>query len=83
MALAEIPDEEHPAHREAVAVKAWVRARFRELAGEIMGAGSAEAEELGDQLTLVFDGAYASVQSLKADGPAASARAVAEALIRR
>jgi AcrR family transcriptional regulator len=81
MALAEIPDEEHPAHREAVAVKAWVRARFRELAGEIVGAGSAGARELGDQLALVFDGAYASAQSLQADAPTASARAVAQALI--
>jgi AcrR family transcriptional regulator len=72
MALAELPDADHPAHREAVAVKRWVRHRFRDLAG---------ADELGDQLGLVFEGVYASVQALSTDGPAKRALNLVEGLL--
>jgi AcrR family transcriptional regulator len=48
MALAEFPGPEHPAHRHAVAVKGWVRARLGELVAELGPGGTAEA--LGERL---------------------------------
>jgi AcrR family transcriptional regulator len=60
MALSELPDPDHPGHRHAVELKEWVRARFAELADE---------RRLGDQLMLVFEGVYATAQSLTATGP--------------
>ena len=72
MALGELPDPGHPAHAHAVELKAWVRRRFRELTG------SAAA---GDRLVLVFEGVYASVQALGADGPASRARDLVQALL--
>ena len=70
MALAEYPAG--PVHDAAVAVKAWVRDRLRELAAD---------DVLADQLTLLLEGVYASVQALTADGPPTQARAAAETLI--
>ncbi|GAA0211562.1 TetR/AcrR family transcriptional regulator [Saccharothrix mutabilis subsp. mutabilis] len=78
MALAEFPDPELPAHRNAVATKAWMRARFAELAEEL-GAGDPEA--VADQLALVMEGVYASVQALGADGPARQARKLVERIL--
>jgi AcrR family transcriptional regulator len=63
MALSELPDPDHPGHRHAVALKEWVRGRFRELAGP-----------RGDQVMLVFEGVYASTQALTAAGPARAAK---------
>jgi AcrR family transcriptional regulator len=65
MALGELPDPDHPGHRHAVELKAWVRKRFRQLAGD---------RRLGDQLMLVFEGVYATAQSLTATGPPRAAR---------
>jgi AcrR family transcriptional regulator len=79
MALAEFPDPQHPAHRSAVALKHWVRARFGELAAGL-GSG-ADTDPLADQLALVMEGVYASVQALGVAGPARRARALAEALL--
>jgi AcrR family transcriptional regulator len=76
MALAEFPDPAHPAHRAAVAVKAWVRERLGQLTATLAGDGL-----LADQLSLVMEGTYASVQALTADGPARHARTVAEVLL--
>ncbi|MFD1148297.1 TetR/AcrR family transcriptional regulator [Saccharothrix hoggarensis] len=78
MALAEFPDPELPAHRNAVATKAWMRARFGELAGQL---GVAEPDALADQLALVMEGVYASVQALGIDGPARQARDLVELLL--
>lgn len=75
MALTEFPDPALPAHRAAVALKAWVRDRFAALAADL------DRPELGDQLVLVFEGVYASVQALGHDGPARSARTVVDALL--
>jgi hypothetical protein len=61
-----------------VATKTWVRKRFGELADAL---GVDAPESLADQLTLLFEGVYASVQALGADGPAERARAFAEALL--
>jgi AcrR family transcriptional regulator len=78
MALTELPDPGHDAHRHAVAIKAWVRARFRALAE---GLEVDDPEPLADQLTLLFEGVYASVQALGAGGPAARARGIAEGML--
>jgi AcrR family transcriptional regulator len=79
MALAEFPDPGHPAHRAAVAVKAWVRDRLGQLTAALAGDGRSEL--LADQLSLVMEGTYASAQALAADGPARHARTVAELLL--
>lgn len=82
MALAEFPDRESAVHIGAVAHKKWVRDRFRELAGELAAETTvADPALLGDQLALLVDGIYGSIQSLRADGPAASAGAMAATLI--
>jgi AcrR family transcriptional regulator len=70
MALSELPDPDHPGHRHAVALKAWVRERFRELAGA-----------RGDAVMLVFEGVYASTQALTAAGPARAAGRLVDDLL--
>jgi AcrR family transcriptional regulator len=75
MTLTEFPDPDHPAHRASVALKSWVRDRFAALAAD------AGRPDVADQLVLVFEGVYASVQALGWDGPARSARAVVDALL--
>jgi AcrR family transcriptional regulator len=82
MALAEFPDPALPAHRHAVATKAWVRARLGELTAAL--ADTAPVDDpaaLADHLALVMEGVYASAQALGADGPARRARALAEMLL--
>lgn len=83
MALTELPDEHLDAHRAAVRVKEWVRARFRRLAREHLSSGSnrPDSAALADHLTLLFEGVYASVQALGADGPAKRARQLAASLL--
>jgi AcrR family transcriptional regulator len=76
MALTEFPDPEIAVHRHAAANKAWVRARLGELT-----AGFPGHEALADQLAILMEGVYASAQALGAEGPARSARALAEALL--
>jgi AcrR family transcriptional regulator len=75
IALGELPDPDHPGHRHAVELKEWVRTRFVELAQELPDVRSAAAaRRLGDQLMLVFEGVYATAQSLTATGPPRAAR---------
>jgi AcrR family transcriptional regulator len=81
MALAEFPDPGHPAHRSAVEVKRWTRGRLGELAVGLGPARAVDREALADQLALVMEGVYASVQALGVSGPARRARAFAEALL--
>ena len=81
MALAEFPDPAHPAHRNAVVLKAWVRTRFGELAAALGPPGPGDPQALAYQLALVMEGVYASVQALGVDGPARRGRAFAEALL--
>lgn len=82
MALAEFPDPSHPAHVHAVATKAWVRDRLRELIDELAATTSvSDPAALADDLALAMEGVYASAQALGATGPARRARAVAETLI--
>jgi AcrR family transcriptional regulator len=82
MALAEFPDPGSAVHAAAVSHKAWVRDRFRELAEELAAETPvADPALLGDQLALLVDGIYGSVQWLGADGPVAIAGAIAATLI--
>lgn len=87
MTLAEFPEVAHPAHREAVAMKTWVRYRFGELAaGHVAEPGGtagepADAAALADHLALLMEGGYASVQALGHLGPAARARSLVEVLL--
>lgn len=78
MALAEYPDPGNPVHQAAVAVKEWTRALLRRLVDEL---GVEQPAALADQLSLVLEGIYGSVQALTALGPTTQARGAAAALI--
>jgi AcrR family transcriptional regulator len=80
MALAEIPEADHPAHRHAVALKTWVNRRFGELVRELTPPVD-DPDRLADGLTLVFEGTYASAQALGADGPARRSQAMIAAML--
>ena len=80
MALAEILDESDPAHRHAVALKAWVNKRFGELVRELTST-VADPDQLADALTLIFEGSYASAQALGASGPARRSREIVAAML--
>lgn len=79
MTLAEYPDADVAGHRQAVATKRWVHARLRELTRELPRVD--DPALLADHLTLIMEGAYASVQALGIDGPARQARVLAEAIL--
>jgi AcrR family transcriptional regulator len=82
MALTEFPDTATPAHGNAVANQACVRARLGELSAELAKTSPVDdPAALADELALLMEGVYASVQALTADGPAARARALAETLL--
>lgn len=82
MTLAEFPDPGHPARLEAVATKAWVRQHLRKLTAELAaGTPVADPPALADQLVIIMEGVYATVQALGADGPAQQARALAVTLL--
>ena len=80
--LAEFPDPALPAHRNAVGMKAWVHAQIGELTKQLARTTTiADPAALADQLTLAFEGVYASAQALGTKGPARRPMAVAEVLI--
>lgn len=82
MTLAEFPDSRHPARIEAVTTKAWVRKHLRKLTAELaVGTQVTDPDALADQLVIVMEGVYATVQALGADGPAQQARALAATLL--
>ena len=82
MTIAEFPDHALAAHRNAVATKAWVRARFGVLAESYAATVTgADPQAIADQLFLVMEGVYASVMTLGADGPAARARALVDLVL--
>lgn len=68
-AACEFPEPDHPARRIAEANKREMRRRFRALAKT---AGARSPARLADQLTLLFEGAYASVLTFGHRGPARS-----------
>jgi AcrR family transcriptional regulator len=78
MAIAELPDASARAHTLAIDTKAWVRKQLGELTGEL---STTDSEALADQIVLVMEGVYASVQALGVDGPARQARQLVEALL--
>jgi AcrR family transcriptional regulator len=78
MAMAELPDASIRAHALAVETKAWVRDRIGELTAQL---SIKDSQALADQLVLVMEGVYASVQALGVDGPARQARGLVEALL--
>jgi AcrR family transcriptional regulator len=82
MVLAEFPDPQNVAHSNAVAHKSWLRYLFHGLVDELAReANIADPPALAEQLALVAEGIYGSVQSLGATGPAKQGRACVEALI--
>jgi AcrR family transcriptional regulator len=82
MTLAEFPDPDHPARKEAIALKAWAREHFRRLTRELaVGTSVSDPDALADQLVITMEGVYATVQALGDDGPARQARALAVTLL--
>jgi AcrR family transcriptional regulator len=82
MALAEYPDHESEVHRLAVGTKAWVRRQLGELtAAHAVAEPVSDPELLADQLALLVEGVYASVQALGITGPARRARQTAQTLL--
>jgi len=63
---------------EAIATKAWVRDHLRSLTAELAEVDPIpEPDLLADQLMIIVEGVYATVQSLGAQGPARTARGLA------
>jgi hypothetical protein len=81
MVLAEYPDPTSAAHTRAQAVKAWVRARLRELADQLPDRDAVTANAIADRLALVIEGLYASTAALGTEGPARRARELAVLVI--
>ena len=85
LALSEFPDDTLDGHQSAVRVKKWVRVRIRRLVDELCSARArrgSDAAALADHLMLLFEGVYATAQSLGPDGPARRARALVANLVR-
>ncbi len=82
MVLSEFPDAHHPAHQQAVAHKAWVRELLHGLVAEFAHeTPRSDAGGVAEQLALIADGIYGSVQALGAAGPARYGGACAEMLL--
>ena len=84
MTLTEFPDTELAAHVAAVKLKKWVRARLRRLASELATTRprpELDTAALSDHLMLLFEGVYATVQALGAQGPAKRAQKLVAALV--
>jgi AcrR family transcriptional regulator len=84
MTLSEFPDADAACHAGAVRLKRWVRSRFRRLVQELASeqpARELDVANLADHLMLLFEGVYATVQALGADGPAKRAQQLVGALL--
>ncbi|MFC9997123.1 TetR/AcrR family transcriptional regulator [Nocardia sp. NPDC127526] len=82
IALGELPDRDLVSHQRAVAMKTWVRAQFSALVGELSARTPHPVPAaLADQLMLIMEGVYATVQEFGPDGPAAQAETVVHALL--
>lgn len=77
-AATEFPEPDHPAHIVAEANKRELRRRLRDLA---RAAAARDPESLGDQLVLLFEGAYSSAKIFNAPGPAHHLIGAADALL--
>lgn len=82
IALGEFPDDQVLAHRHAAPTKDWVRSQFRALSAALAETSNAEPpSHLADELFLMMEGVYASVQSFGPDGPALRARTLVDHLL--
>jgi len=77
-AAIEYPQPGHPARRVAVANKRKLRRRLTQMAAAM---GAREPALLADGLALLLEGAFASSQLFRSDGPACAIARVAEQLI--
>ena len=77
-AAIEYPEPGHPARRVAVANKRKLRRRLRQMAAAM---GAKQPRLLGDGLALLLEGAFASSQLFRSDGPARAVARVADQLI--
>ena len=77
-AAVEYPEAGHPARRVAVAHKRKLRRRLTQMAATM---GAAQPRALADGLALLLEGAYASSQLFRGDGPARAVARVADQLI--
>ncbi|MDE2229800.1 MAG: TetR/AcrR family transcriptional regulator [Alphaproteobacteria bacterium] len=77
-AACEFPEPDHPGRRVAESNKRTMRRRFRALAKT---AGARSPSRLADQLTLLFEGVYATVLTFGHRGPARAAIDAAAAMI--
>ena len=77
-AAIEYPEPGHPARRVAVANKRKLRRRLRQMAAAM---GAKQPRLLGDGLALLLEGAFASSQLFRSDGPARAIARVADQLI--
>ena len=77
-AAVEYPEPKHPGRKVAVAHKAELRERLRELTKAL---GARKPKKLADSLLLLIEGVFLTSQLFGEDGPAAAARGAAEALI--
>jgi AcrR family transcriptional regulator len=77
-AAIEYPEVGHPARRVTVAHKRKLRRRLRQMA---VAMGARQPRLLADGLALLLEGAYASCQLFRRDGPASAIARVAEQLI--
>jgi AcrR family transcriptional regulator len=76
----EFPTPDHPARAVILRHKRELWRRLQHLA---TSAGSPDSDGLADQLVLLIDGAYASAQTLGAEGPAARVAQAARGLLQR
>jgi AcrR family transcriptional regulator len=77
-AATEFPERDHPARRVAENNKRELRRRLRALA---KASGARDAEALGDQLVLLFEGVYSSGPTFGSSSPAARVVTAAEAIL--
>lgn len=77
-AAIEYPEAEHPARQVAVASKRRLRRRLRQMAAAM---GARQPRLLADALALLLEGAFASSQLFRGEGPARALPKVAEQLI--
>jgi AcrR family transcriptional regulator len=78
MALAEHPDQTHPAHQQAIAMKRWVRGQLGELTAPLPVPDPAG---LADQLALIMEGVYATAQARVVGAAAEQAGALVDILL--
>jgi AcrR family transcriptional regulator len=82
MVLAEIPDANFPAHRQAVASRVWVGDAFRQMTADLAQIADVhDPEALANQLMLLFEGVYATAASVGRTGPTTQAPTIARALL--